>query len=242
MINQTPFPELWNLSPNTDKASLLNLLNFNTYSAIAAHFHETRHYPWPPVAEFSKTISSQEKVIDLGCGNGRNIIQLAKKGCSVTGMDTCTQLLEHARKKAAGAGILDRCDFMMGNLLNLPIRNNYFDAVLFIASFHHLPTYEQRQRSLRELYRILNIGGRALISVWRRQQEDKIPLLELWENNSLFESGDVIIPWTSGNKKYPRYYHLFTADEFSELLIDSPLEVIRLFTSGNNHYAHVIKK
>lgn len=68
--------------------------------------------------------------------------------------------------------------------LELPFRDDSFDAVLSLAVVHHFATTERRVRALRELARILRIGGRVVITVWALEQRHR-----------RFESQDVLIPW-----------------------------------------------
>lgn len=47
--------------------------------------------------------------------------------------------------------------------MELPYKDDSFDAVLSIAVIHHIATTERRVRALRELARILRVGGRIII-------------------------------------------------------------------------------
>lgn len=68
--------------------------------------------------------------------------------------------------------------------LELPFRDGSFDAVLSLAVVHHFATTERRVGAIRELARILRIGGRVIITVWALEQKQR-----------RFESQDVLIPW-----------------------------------------------
>lgn len=68
--------------------------------------------------------------------------------------------------------------------LELPFRDECFDAVLSVAVVHHFATTERRVGAIRELARILRIGGRVIITVWALEQKQR-----------RFESQDVLIPW-----------------------------------------------
>lgn len=56
--------------------------------------------------------------------------------------------------------------------------------MLSVAVVHHFATTERRVGAIRELARILRIGGRVIITVWALEQKQR-----------RFESQDVLIPW-----------------------------------------------
>jgi len=74
--------------------------------------------------------------------------------------------------------------------LALPFREESFDAVLSIAVVHHFATTERRVHALKELARILRIGGRLVISVWAMEQKhrkvNKNPSSFKYSFNNLF--------------------------------------------------------
>lgn len=68
--------------------------------------------------------------------------------------------------------------------LSLPFRDESFDAVLSVAVIHHFATTERRVGALKELARLLRIGGKLIISVWAMEQRHR-----------KFESQDVLVTW-----------------------------------------------
>lgn len=54
--------------------------------------------------------------------------------------------------------------------LTLPFKDCSLDAVLSIAVIHHFSTIERRVCALRELARVLRIGGRIIITVWAMER------------------------------------------------------------------------
>ena len=61
----------------------------------------------------------------------------------------------------------------------LPYKDETFDAVLSIAVIHHIATTERRVRAIRELARILRVGGRIIISVWSMEQSHRTVLKQI---------------------------------------------------------------
>jgi SAM-dependent methyltransferase len=62
---------------------------------------------------------------------------------------------------------------MVCDNLALPFKDDCFDAILSVAVVHHFATTERRVNALRELARVLRIGGRMLISVWAMEQRHR---------------------------------------------------------------------
>lgn len=57
--------------------------------------------------------------------------------------------------------------------LTLPFKDCSLDAVLSIAVIHHFSTTERRVCALRELARVLRIGGRIIITVWAMERRHR---------------------------------------------------------------------
>ena len=99
----------------------------------------------------------------IGCGNGKNLSvnpQVVK-----IGLDSCSELLQ----LAASSGF----EVLAADCLSLPLRSNCFDCVICIAVIHHLSTEERRVEALKELVRVLSVGGRLLVYVWAYEQQRK---------------------------------------------------------------------
>jgi len=57
--------------------------------------------------------------LDVGCGTGTNALFMAQLGWTVTGIDYIWQPIRKARRKAQKAGLTDRIDFKVGDVVNL---------------------------------------------------------------------------------------------------------------------------
>jgi len=62
---------------------------------------------------------------------------------------------------------------MICDNLALPFRDECFDAGLSIAVIHHFATTERRVAALKELARVLRIGGKLMVSVWAMEQRHR---------------------------------------------------------------------
>ncbi|KAG8292173.1 hypothetical protein J6590_045844 [Homalodisca vitripennis] len=147
------------------------------YQQISAAQYPQTHKQsrsWPRVKQFLEDLEPGSLVCDVGCGNGKYLS--VNPFIYQLGADRCAQLTEAARQKENEVLVCDN--------LALPFRDDSFDAVLSIAVVHHFATTERRVGALRELARVLRIGGRLVISVWAMEQRHR-----------KFESQDVLVPW-----------------------------------------------
>ncbi|XP_064637725.1 uncharacterized protein LOC135493960 [Lineus longissimus] len=156
---------------------------YKVYDSIAPYFSHTRHKAWPKVAEFLENLPAGSLVADVGCGNGRYFD--VNKSIFKFGSDRCQKLVEAARN--------DRHEVMSCDNLQLPYRNNVFDAVISIGVIHHFATVERRVAALRELARIIQPGGRIMVYVWAMEQTRR-----------KFDAQDVLVPWNMQTKHMRR--------------------------------------
>ena len=100
------------------------------YDVIAPHFSNTRHSPWPKVAEFLLRLEPGALIADVGCGNGKYLGINART--LTLGSDRSAPLAALAAQHGGGQEVC------VADNLNLPYRDSVFDAVLSIAVLHHL--------------------------------------------------------------------------------------------------------
>lgn len=99
-----------------------------------------------------------ERILDAGCGTGRNLEVLASAGASPFGLDFSAGMLSVARRRAPGVPVL-QADLQQP----LPFRNATFDAVLCALIGEHLPRLDL---TFREFHRVLKPGARLVFTVY----------------------------------------------------------------------------
>ena len=107
-------------------------------------------------------IQPGQQVLDLGCGTATLTVMVkqAHPKAEVTGLDGDPQVLQIGRAKAEKAGVALTLD--QGMAYELPYPDASFDHVLSSLLFHHLSTPD-KQRAIKEMYRVLRPGGSFLI-------------------------------------------------------------------------------
>ncbi|XP_075222336.1 tRNA (carboxymethyluridine(34)-5-O)-methyltransferase ALKBH8 isoform X3 [Lycorma delicatula] len=146
---------------NNDASQLEAVHVHQVYEEISSHFSETRHKPWPNVANFVSSLPSGAILVDVGCGNGKYFG--ANRHIFEVGCDRSIHLSQECHSRG---NEVFTCD-----CLQLPLQSCCADGVISIAVIHHLATYERRLFALKEMVRVLQIGGRGLVYVWAKDQQ-----------------------------------------------------------------------
>lgn len=184
------------------------------YEYIASEFNVTRAYKWNWISNFINSLPKNSLIYDIGCGSGRN---MDYPNYRFIGFDNCKSFIDLCRYKGLKV--------YYSEITNIKIRDNSADALICIATFHHLSTYENRIKALQELKRIVKINGKILLSVWAKEQPKKTRI-------TFDDYGDNIVFW---KKKYPRYYYIFQLEEIKLLFNQVGLNIDNeLYDCGNN--------
>lgn len=120
-----------------------------------AIYHRHSLEPW------LATVGGTGTALDLGCGTGVVSLALAGRGFHVTGIDHSPEMLEIARRKAAGAGLGARVELRQGDVLDPGVPPGSADVVTCQGLLHHL---EDLEPCVEVIARSLRPGGSFYIS------------------------------------------------------------------------------
>lgn len=99
-------------------------------------------------------LSPGARLLDAGCGSGRNMVELQRYG-QVTGIELSRPSVQAARERQVG-------EVLEGSVLDMPFANDSFELAVSLDVIEHL---EDDVAALRELRRVVTPEGRLLVTV-----------------------------------------------------------------------------
>lgn len=111
-----------------------------------------------------KQIIKPRKVLEIGCGNGRNAIYLAQKGCTVTAVDISQRAIDWAKEQAEVNSV--KIQFVCENIFNLNLELQEFDYIYDSGCFHHLSPH-RRVSYIQFINKYLKNNGYFSISAFK---------------------------------------------------------------------------
>lgn len=151
-----------------NKSSEKNLWE-REYSALKVIPSSTRTSPSKALLLVSEILDfkNMHKVLDVGCGNGRNAIYLAQQGCDVYAIDFSEIALTQLHSAAVKAGVWDKINTYDCSLEEpFPFEENCFDLVLDSYVFCHFTDRRLKQKYRKELRRVTKPGGIVFVSLF----------------------------------------------------------------------------
>ncbi|MEI5906611.1 class I SAM-dependent methyltransferase [Bacillus spongiae] len=93
------------------------------------------------VSYFEQNQSFARKILELGCGPGRNALFLAEQGCEVDAVDCSQSSLEWAKERSEERGV--KINYIHSDLFDLQVEEGAFDFVYDSGCFHHIAPHRR---------------------------------------------------------------------------------------------------
>ena len=144
----------------------------DVYNAIASSYAKQalQHGPGIQRRHFCSLIPKRGKILDVGCGSGRDCAYFVKKGFETVGVDLSDKLLEIAQKEVAKA------TFLKQDIRNLSFPPNFFDGIWSCASLLHIK-HKDIPETLRSWFSVPKPSGILFIHVKKvhvKQGEEEV--------------------------------------------------------------------
>ncbi len=196
-----------------------------SYDNFSHTFSNSRkNHPWP---ELDYIIEDMKKegflsILDIWCGNGRFLEEARKRDFTpwiYLGVDNSEWMIKEAQNLYSDSHFEV---IWMQSIKNISER---YDTILFLASYHHLETKEERMQVLKESKELLNQNGRIYMTNWNLRDQEKYKNSHRWNGDYDIKIGE-----------FSRYYHGFTIEELEELFETTGWNIIqnRVFEGGRN--------
>jgi ubiquinone/menaquinone biosynthesis C-methylase UbiE len=124
------------------------------------------------------------RVLEVGSGTGTLLVMIKRRhpDVSVTGLDPDPRALARAQRKADAASMVIQLDRGFSDAL--PYVDGSFDRVFSCFMFHHLKDIDEKQRTLREIRRVLRCGGRLELLDFAPPHSRQTARLSRWLHSS----------------------------------------------------------
>jgi SAM-dependent methyltransferase len=227
MFNQSPPPD-WQLPPGVSSELWAYFQDRELVRSYDQKLAET------PLLRTDQAFVAQHcpkpgRIVDLGCGTGRLLVAMARKGFQVVGVDLSEEMLRVAGEKAAAGGV--PVDLVKANLVQLDgLADATFDhAACLFSTLGMIDGAAHRRQSIRHIFRLLRPGGVFVLHVhnrwfnfWDRGGRRWL-LGDLAASVSGREGGNRVPPGRAG----PTLHH-FTRREATQLLRDAGFDVLEV--------------
>lgn len=194
----------------------------NIWNKIAPSWNAFRNKSIDFVSDFLKNKSG--KVLDLGCGSGRNCIGKNKEYYCV---DFSQKMLDFAKENLKSKQI--KGQFFQSKTSKLLFEDNFFDSIICISVLHCIQSKVERQKTIKEIYRTLKPGKTALISVWSKKHRVL--------RNKPKES---CVIWNLSDEKINRYNYAYDSEELKSEIEDAGFTIIKETNDDNINF--LVKK
>lgn len=121
------------------------------------------HYHLLPLFDQLALQYPKGKLLEVGCSMGTDLLQLARRGFQVTGVDLTTAGIELAKQRFLLYGF--DADLRVDDAENLSFKDNIFDVAYSFGVLHHTP---DTLKSVNELWRVLRKGGTSVVMLYHR--------------------------------------------------------------------------
>lgn len=198
--------------------SINNVVNktIESYEKIAESYNQ-RWYNSDSIKDVLNSFINELtgcRVLDIGCGPGRDAKYLTERGFDVTGIDLTDSFLEIASQNVPTAR------FVKMDMRFLDFPADYYDGIWACASFLHIP-YNESKKTLRGFYRVLKEGGIICLSVKEGE-------------------GEMFIEKSNKDK---RFFAFYNRDGFKSLIQSSGFDILQTqFDHNFDNWINVIAK
>jgi len=213
--------------------NFINQQTKDNYNLIADHFSQKRSIDKGWFSWILPYVKNNQKIIDLGCGNGRlyGYLRQNYQKVNYTGIDFCEKLIEIAQKNYSQAR------FELADISKHSTYKNFknVDIIFSFRTIHHLP--DKHQEFFNNCFKTLKKNGLLILEVWNLWQKrfwlDHIKQLSL---KTLY------IPYSAGKITVNRFHYCFTKNELVKMAEKSGFKVLDSGIKNHGQNIYLVAK
>jgi len=172
-----------------------------TYEQMADLYNSLYPYVNKENIDFFIDKINGDKILDIGCGSGRDAEYFVSKGLDVTGIDLSNRFIEISQAK------VPKAKFIKMDMRNINFPVNSFDGIWSMRSILHIPKLEVKDTIIK-FREVLKTNGIIYISV------------KLGEGEKFVKRDRY--------KGLEKFFAFYTESEMSDLLENCGFEIIKL--------------
>jgi SAM-dependent methyltransferase len=227
------------MNPNWYQSFFHGIVNELWRKAVSAD--QTRE----EAAFIEKTLGSRTRLLDVPCGNGRHALELAKRGCRITGVDVSWEFIQEARAAATADRVA--AEFLQANIRDLNWNAEFDGAFCFGNSFGYLE-FADMTAFVKGTARALKPGGTFVIETGMAAES----ILPALKEREWYQIDDIIFAIQNrymadvscleteavfvrdGKSESRTWWHwVYTVGEIRRMLEGAGLKVINTYSSLN---------
>jgi len=144
-----------------------------------------------------KHIKKDENVLDVGCGEGRNILSIVDITNNIIGIDNDQKAVDDTKENLKEYSSVS---IILGNATTLPFNNQVFDVVIMSMTLVNLDN--EKTKALSEMKRVLKHCGKIIISVysekslnerWNMYKQVDVPIKKVEEGKFIFDTDNFFV-------------------------------------------------
>lgn len=201
------------------------------YNDFAKTFSKSRkNLKWQELDTIIRDILVEKyaSILDVGAGNGRFLEFFRRHHpdfcVEYLGVDSSSQMIQEARD------LYVKHDFLVSPMQDVTFEciGKRYDAIVFLASFHHLRTEEERIQVLENFRHLLAQNGKIYMTNWNLLEQERYTPAHLGNGDFSIKIGE-----------YSRYYHGFSLEELENIFLLCGYTILehRIFEGGRNIFS-----
>ena len=183
------------------------------WDKIAPSWNNFRQRPQPELKDLNW---KSGKILDIGCGNCRNLLPFKNLDCY--GIDFSSEMIKQAKIFTKKKNF--KVKLKQSDMRKIPFKANFFNFILALATLHHL---KDPEIAIKEISRVLKKDGEAYITIWNKLQP-----------KFLLKKRETTIPWKQKDQTLNRYYNFIGFIKLRKLLKQNNFTIIKSNMLGKN--------